>query len=196
MEQDNKELQELKEQLSALNAKLDEHAEINDRMIGRALNSSVGKMKDIVSRQMWFCFFGLILVSAIVILQGVSKALIIATIVFMAVNAYITVIMNIKEKSIIGADDLVGTMRKALEYKKLNRNSTLIMLPLAVLWAGWYVYEIGDILGFEGTKEYTVLIVACGIGAIVGGLIGYFAFYRPSMKQADEIIAQIDELNG
>ena len=194
MEQENKELQELKEQLSALNAKLDKQAEINDKMIGKALDSSVNRMKNLVSKQMWFCFFALILVSAIVILQGVSTPLIIATIVFLAVNAYIAVIMNMKEKSISGTGDMVNTMKSVLEYKKLNRNSTLVLLPIAILWAVWYVYEIGEILGFKGGREYIFLIVACALGGILGGLCGYFSFYRPSMRQADEIIAQIDEL--
>ena len=194
MEQENKELQELKEQLSALNAKLDKQAEINDKMIGKALDSSVNKMKNLVSKQMWLCFVALILVSAIVILQGVSTPLIIATIVFLAVNAYIAVILNIKEKSISGTGDMVNTMKAVLDYKKLNRNSTLILLPVAILWVVWYVYEVGKVLGYKGGREYIILIVACAIGGIIGGCCGYFSLYRPSMRQADEIIAQINEL--
>lgn len=194
MEQNINELQELKEQLAALNAKLDKQAEISDSMIRKALGASIGRLQSLGSKKFVFCIFAAVLVVAITLLQGISPAFIIATALFLGVNAYMGYVLMQKERDMDASSDLVGTMQKVLDYKKYNRDTTLIMLPVAILWAIWYVYAIGQVLGFTDTKEYMGMAAACLIGGVIGGLIGYFCMYRPSMEEADEIIGQINEL--
>ena len=196
MEQNINELQELKEQLVALNEKLDKQAEISDNMIRKALDASIGRLRTLGGKKFFFCVLATVLVLGITIFQGVSLALIISTALFMGVNTYMGYVLWRKEKSMDGSSDLIGTMNKVLDYKKYNRDTTLIMLPVAILWAIWYVADIGRVLGLTATKEYAGLAVACLIGGIIGGIIGYFTAYRPSMKEADEIIGQIKEIEG
>ena len=194
MEQNINELQELKEQLAALNAKLDKQAEISDSMIRKALGASIGRLQSLGSKKFVFCIVAAVLVVAITLFQGVSPAFIIATALFLGVNSYMGYVLMQKEKDMNASSDLVGTMQKVLDYKKYNRDTTLIMLPVAILWAIWYVYAIGQVLGFTDAKEYMGMAAACLIGGVIGGLIGYFCMYRPSMEEADEIIGQINEL--
>ena len=196
MEQNINELQELKEQLVALNAKLDKQAEISDNMIRKALDASIGRLRTLGGKKFFFCVLATVLVLGITIFQGVSLALIIATALFMGVNTYMGYVLMQKEKSMDGSSDLIGTMNKVLDYKKYNRDTTLFMLPVAILWAVWYVADIGRVLGLTATKEYAGLAIACLIGGIIGGIIGYFTAYRPSMKEADEILGQIKEIEG
>lgn len=196
MEQNNNELKELREQLAALNQKLDKQAEINDNMIRRALDASIGRLQSLGSKKFFWCIIATVVVLIITIFQGVSLALIIATALFMGINTYMGYVLMQKEKSMDGSSDLIGTMNKVLDYKKYNRDTTLIMLPVAILWAIWYVADIGRVLGLTATKEYAGLAIACLIGGIIGGIIGYFTAYRPSMKEADEILGQIKEIEG
>ena len=196
MEQNNNELKELREQLAALNQKLDKQAEINDNMIRRALDASIGRLQSLGSKKFFWCIIATVVVLTITIFQGVSLALIIATALFMGINTYMGYVLMQKEKSMDGSSDLIGTMNKVLDYKKYNRDTTLFMLPVAILWAVWYVADIGRVLGLTATKEYAGLAIACLIGGIIGGIIGYFTAYRPSMKEADEILGQIKEIEG
>ena len=196
MEQNNNELKELREQLAALNQKLDKQAEINDNMIRKALDASIGRLQSLGSKKFFWCIIATVVVLIITIFQGVSLALIIATALFMGINTYMGYVLMQKEKSMDGSSDLIGTMNKVLDYKKYNRDTTLIMLPVAILWAVWYVADIGRVLGLTATKEYAGLAIACLIGGIIGGIIGYFTAYRPSMKEADEILGQIKEIEG
>lgn len=196
MEQENKELLELKEQLAALHAKLDRQAEINDRTIKNALDASISEFKKLGNTKFWFCIIGTIVLVAIVYLLGLRLPLIIATGVFFALNAIDALILYNKEKGIDSGDSLMETMDKVLNYKKFNRVSTLVALPFAILWVGWYVYEVCFTLGLTEPKEVVFIGLAALIGGIIGGCIGYAKFYRPSMEEADNIIRQMKELKG
>lgn len=196
MEQENNELLELKEQLAALHAKIDRQAEINDRTLKDALDANISEFQKLGNTKFWFCIFGMILIVAIVYLLGLGLPLIIASAVFFALNAVDALILSNKEKSIDSGDSLMDTMDKVLDYKKFNRVSTLVALPLAILWSGWYVYEICFTLGLTEPKEVILLGIAALIGGIIGGCLGYSKFYRPSMEEADKIVRQMKELKG
>lgn len=196
MEQNNNELLELKEQLAALHAKIDRQAEINDRTIKDALDASISEFRKLGNTKFWFCIVAMIVVVTIVYLLGLRLHLIIATGVFLALNAIDALILYNKEKSIDSGDSLMDTMDKVLNYKRFNRVSTLVSLPLAILWAGWYVYEICFTLGLTEPKEVILIGVAALIGGIIGGCLGYAKFYRPSMEEADKIVRQMKEVKG
>lgn len=196
MEQENNELLELKEQLAALHAKLDRQAEINDRTIKNALDASISRLRRLGNSKFWFCIFGMILIVAIVYLLGLGLPLIIASAVFFGLNAIDALILYNKEKSLESGDSLMETMDKVLDYKRFNRVSTLVALPLAILWAGWYVYESCRTLGMTEPKEIILIGIAALVGGIIGGCLGYTKFYRPSMEEADNIVRQMKELKG
>ena len=196
MEQENIELVELKEQLAALHAKLDRQAEINDRAIKTALDASIGRLRRLGNAKFWFCIFAMVFVMAIVLMFGLGLPLIIATGVFFALNAVDALILYNKEKDMESGDSLMETMDKVLDYKKFNRISTLVALPLAILWAVWYVYEICSTLGLSEPRDVLFMGLAALVGGIIGGWLGYVKFYRPSMEGADNIVRQMKELRG
>lgn len=196
MEQNINEIQELKEQLAALNSKLDKQAEIGDNMIKKALKSSIGRLQNLGNKKLAFCIIAPIFVLLIMFLQGLGWVIIAATAVMFAVNAWVQYLLCKKERELVGDGDLLGTMRRVVDYKRLHRNTTLWATPIAILWAVWYVYEVGKELGFLGGREFLGLALACLIGGVIGWLIGYFSFYLPTRKTADEIIDQINDLTG
>ena len=196
MEQENNVLNELKEQLSALQAKLDRQTEINDKAIRMAIDKSADKMHSLGMSSVLICIIGLILVETIVILQGVSIPFAIATAVFMGGNAITAIFFKYRLMDIDPGQSMVETASQMAKYKKFNRRSVVMGLPIAIAWAGWYCFEMIRILGIASPKHIISLVAALLIGGIIGGCAGYLEIYRPSMREADNIIRQINELEA
>lgn len=196
MEQENNVLNELKEQLSALQAKLDRQTEINDKAIRMAIDKSADKMHSLGMSSVLICIIALILVETIVILQGVSIPFAIATAVFMGGNAITAIFFKYRLMDIDPGQSMVETASQMAKYKKFNRRSVVMGLPIAIALAGWYCFEMIRILGIASHKQIISLVAALLIGGIIGGCAGYLEFYRPSMREADNIIRQINELEA
>ncbi len=196
MEQNNNELLELKEQLAALHTKLDRQAEINDRTIKVALDASISEFRKLGNNKFRICVIATTIIVTIVYLLGLSIPLIIATSVFFVLNAVDALILSNKVKSIDSGDSLMDTMDKVLNYKKFNRVSTLVALPLAILWIGWFIYEMCFTLGLSEPGEVIFIGFGALVGGGIGGCLGYAKFYRPSMEEADNIVRQMKELKG
>ena len=147
MEQEDNVLNELKEQLSALQAKLDRQTEINDKAIRMAIDKSADKMHSLGMSGVLICIIGLILVETIVILQGVSIPFAIATAVFMGGNAITAIFFKYRLMDIDPGQSMVETASQMVKYKKFNRRSVVMGLPIAIAWAGWYCFEMIRILG-------------------------------------------------
>ena len=81
MNEEIKEIQELKEELAALHRKIDEQAEIKDSMIKKAVAGSISKLQKIGNSSFWICIIALILLEAIVFSYGLSAGIKIATLV-------------------------------------------------------------------------------------------------------------------
>ena len=194
MNEEIKEIQELKEELAALHRKIDEQAEIKDSMIKKAVAGSISKLQKIGNSSFWICIIALILLEAIVFSYGLSAGIKIATLVLFGINAYIAYILMRKNNAMDVSEDLVRTTEKALEYKKWNRNSTSILLPFALAWIVWFVYEMGKSIGVLESEFFYELIICALIGMILGGVIGYFTMYKPSMEEADKIINELKDI--
>ena len=194
MNEEIKEIQELKEELAALHRKIDEQAEIKDSMIKKAVASSISKLQKIGNSSFLICIIALILLEAIVFLYGLSIGIKTATLILFGINACIAYIIMRKNDAMDVSEDLVRTTEKALEYKKWNRNSTLILLPFALAWVVWFVYEVSKKIGVLEGEFFYVLILCALVGMIIGGLIGYFTMYKPSMEEADKIINELKDI--
>lgn len=195
MDQETQEIQELKQQVAALKAKLDNYAEIDNRMIHKAMETSLGKLRILGAKKVRFAILATVLVLTILFLQKMPVVLILATAVMLGSDILIAILLKNKEDGIDLSSNLMETTRQLLEYKAFNRNTTLVGLPVALIWACWYVWQAGKSMNIIGTDNFPYLILSCVLGAIAGGLIGYFTMYRPSMKEADAILSQIDELS-
>lgn len=193
--EDNNDILELKEQLAALQARLDREVELKDETIRKALDHSIARFRSLGNKVFYMCLFSTVIVLIILYVQKVSVPLFICTLVFMALNLYISYILKEKYTIIDSSDNLVTTSRKVLDFKKYNRKSTLYMSPLALIWALWYAYELGSMNGLKTFGDFLPLLISLTVGGLIGGCIGYFGLYKPSMKEADRIAEQIKDLN-
>lgn len=194
MNEEIKEIQELKEELAALHRKIDEQAEIKDSMIKKAVAGSISKLQKIGNSSFWICIITVILLETVVFLYGMGIGIKIATLVLFGINACIAYIIMRKNNDMDVSEDLVRTTEKALEYKKWNRNSTSILLPFALAWIVWFVYEMGKSIGVLESEFFYELIIGALIGMILGGVIGYYSMYKPSMEEADKIINELKDI--
>ena len=63
---------------------------------------------------------------------------------------------------------------------------------MLLVWVGWMVYEMVQVLGFESPTAVGFYCGA-GVGLIIGGIIGA-SINRKVVRQANEILSQIEEL--
>lgn len=191
------EILELKEQMAALQEKLDRDIELRDEIILKALDSSIDRLRSLGNKSFWLSLFALVFVESILFFMHFSVLLMFATFLFLGVNLYLAYLGKVKYTRIDRSGSLVEAAGQAMEFKKFNRQTTACMMPFALIWVAWYVYDACTTV-FHITETRDILTFAfyflfCGA---LGGVIGYFAFYRPSMKQADSIAKQIEELNS
>jgi len=98
------------------------------------------------------------------------------------------------------AQPLVKAYSDLLEYKRINKIWLFrIGIPFIIVWFTWYVYEFLQNNPAPEDKQLAFvigIITALCIGGLIGGLIGYYSFYRPQMKLADRMMEQIKDLQA
>lgn len=98
--------------------------------------------------------------------------------------------------------DLLTTAKNMQEYRKLNRIWLYqIGLPFIAVWGTWFLYEVIGNMALPEDGHSRMLVIGCFIaciafGGTIGGLIGYFSFYKPQMKLAQDMIEQIREIEN
>lgn len=192
MENKELELDEMKQQLRKLQERLNEQVEINDKQLRKALGQNISSLRSHDMVSVAFCFVVAFLLPFLVMAQGVSYTFVVATFVFLLANAICSVFLKLS--NFPKDADLVTLASKVVKYKKYQRNYIFIGVPCAVVWGIFYFFELMGNLDFASTVTYVGFGIAMTIGAIVGFLIGYFRFYRPSMKKADRILSNIEDI--
>lgn len=192
MENKELELDEMKQQLRKLQERLNEQVEINDKHLRKALGQNISSLRNHDMVGVVFCFVVAFLLPFLVMSQGVSNTFVVVTFVFLLANAICSLFLKLS--NFPKDADLVTLASKVLKYKKYQRNYLFIGVPCAVIWGVFYFFELVRSLGFASTATYVGFGIAMTIGAIVGFFIGYFRFYRPSMKKADRILSNIEDI--
>lgn len=192
MENKELELEEMKQQLRKLQERLNEQVEINDKQLRKALSQNISSLRNHDMVSVVFCFVVAFLMPFLVMAQGVSYTFVVATFVFLLINAICSVYLKLS--NFPKDADLVTLASKVVKYKKYQRNYIFIGVPCAVVWGIFYFFELMGNLDFASTATYVGFGIAMTIGAIVGFFIGYFRFYRPSMKKADRILSNIEDI--
>lgn len=193
MEKNEMEFSEMKEQLRVLQNRLNEQIDINEKHLRKALAENVSGLRRHDFVGVVFCFLACFFVTGLVATQGLSLTFIVATFVFLLANAIASLLLKFNNH-ILDSTDLVTMSENALKYKERQRNYLFIGIPAALVWSAWYLFELGQQIGFKSPLAYIGMGCAMGIGAVVGFIIGYLRFYRPSIRKADKILANIKDL--
>lgn len=196
MEKYEMEFGEMKQQLKALQSRLDKQIEINDKQMRNAISEKMNGLQRHDQRLLWLCIVVAIWIPLMCYNgQNCSLGFTIFTFVFLAANAAWQYFLKFNGRDRLKGN-LVETAEYLVKYKKNLRTSQMIGIPLALVWITLYVRELSLTAYSENPESVKYLIGGCIFGAIIGFLIGYRRFYLPSVHAADKILNQINELKG
>lgn len=186
-------LDEMRQQLSLLQHRLDHQVEISDRQMRKAVTSRVASLRSFHNMGIVFSIVCALFVIFGVHEQGVRLPFLVATIVLFTLNTVSGFFLQARKQDCRTASDMIAAARSMQRYKTLNNRYLACGIPVVIMWAIWYVYEICLVAGYTTTKAFLGLFVCCLVGGVIGGLIGYYTFHRPAMRRADKIIEQVEE---
>lgn len=186
-------LDEMRQQLSLLQHRLNHQVEISDRQMRKAVTSRVASLRSFHNMGIVFSIVCALFVIFGVYEQGVRLPFLVATIVFFTLNTVSGFFLQARKQDCRTASDMIAAARSMQRYKMLNNRYLSCGIPVVIMWAIWYVYEICLVAGYTTTKAFLGLLLCCTVGGVIGGLIGYYTFHRPAMRRADKIIEQVEE---
>jgi hypothetical protein len=194
MNNENLELESMRQQMDTLKRKLDAQVIVNDRMIRHSMKNTAGNINRRYYIIMALC---LLMVPysywAFVKLSGFSIPFWIFTCVVMLVCCGATYYnsRNLSDANMM-TNNLVDVRRRMARAKKFDADWLFIGIPLIIVFLGWFMYENyqlnPDALG-------NGLFWAGCIGGVLGTIAG-FALHFKTQRQYQEIIDQIEDLTA
>lgn len=200
MEQQNNELEEMRQQLSLLNKKLEKQEIVNEKMIRQAMLSKMSFMK----RYTWFSYFALVFVAIYFFILAkmalISWPLYAFTVVYMLVVVFTGRQINHYNDKEFLSNNLIDTARHMLKQRQLRKKVRFFSAPvLLFVWAPWVCFELYGLTTAEGAT----ISIETFYGGIIGGIIGMIggfligaSLYRKMQRINQDIINQINDLQG
>lgn len=194
--EENKELNELRNQIAVLKQKLNKQEIVNDRMLRQAMQSTVDNViKRVEIKTLACCIFAMVLFTALHFTTGLDLAFCICTSIMMLFCIAATVYFNrpMHKTDLMNAD-LATVAKEMAQFKRRNDMWLRYVTPTVTIpWLAWAYYEYCTMSGIEPlSKDGLILGSSLLVGAIVGTIIGY-TWHRKAVNTAESIIKQIEE---
>ena len=192
MQNENFELENMRQQLATLKEKLNQQDILNDHIMRRSVKKDVNT---ITRRYNIIMAIGLFMVPygywCFVKLCGLSHFFWIVTSIFMLICAGATFYNSRKiSDPELMSHSLVEARKKVASAKKFESNWLLFGIPAVILWISWFFYEIYQIQG--GGFNNGFFWGGC-VGGIIGAIIGIKMHFK-TQRQYQDIIDQIEEI--
>ena len=188
------ELEQMRTQIGMLKQKLEQQAIVNDTHIRNSMKSKISDLNRTILGTIFAGIFAVIFAPVTFYVQGCSLIFVIATAIMLAVCLGLTIVQKINLGSMmdLSQDNLVETARKLSKVRTHYKEWYKIAIPMILVWGGWMIYEMVNTIGIESPTAIGFYCGA-GVGLLIGGIIG-FRINRKVVRQANEILAQIEEL--
>lgn len=195
----NTEFQEMREQLITLKKELEKKTEVHEQVLHKLItNDTISFKKKEISSLILVASVALFLPLMLYFLVHLSPAFCLSTALFF-IFALCWEIVIIRKYHIfhLMEGSLVQTAKNLRGYQRVNRFWLNRISPVfIIIWFTWYVMEYLGVMGITDTMLIICTVIILAIGGLIGGLIGYFKFYKPQMQKADEILNYIQELES
>lgn len=194
MQNNDFDLENMRQQMTTLKNKLDQQEIVNDRLIRRSMRNEVNK---ITQRYYIVMTLAVLMVPyfywVFVKLSGFSMAFWIGTSIFMLICAGATFynIRKISDPNLM-SHNLVEARKKVASAKKFDSNWQLFGIPAVILWFGWFVYEVYQLN--NGSFADGLFLGGC-VGGVIGAVIGFKMHFK-TQRQYQDIIDQIEDLTA
>lgn len=188
------ELEQMRTQIGMLKQKLEQQAIVNDMHIRNSMKSKISDLNRTVRGTIIAGIFAVIFCPMFLHIQGCSLIFVIATGIMLAVCLGLTVVQKIAlgKMTDLSHGNLVETAERLSKVRTHYKEWYKIAIPMIIVWAGWMLYEMVQVLGVESPTAIGFYSGA-GVGLIIGGILGA-RINRKVVRQANEILSQIEEL--
>ena len=188
------ELEQMRTQIGMLKQKLEQQAIVNDTHIRNSMRSKISDLNRTVLGTIFAGIFAVVFAPMTFYIQGCSLLFVIATAVMLAVCLGLTIAqkINLGKMTDLSQSNLVETAEKLNKTRTHYKEWYRIAIPMILVWVGWMIYEMVNTIGIESPTAIGFYCGA-GVGLLIGGIIG-FRINRKVVRQANEILAQIEEL--
>ena len=193
MNNENFELEDMREQMSTLKKKLNQQEIVNDHLVRRSMKKEVNTITRSYNIIM---ALGVLMVPysywVFIKLLGFSMAFWIGTSIFMLICAGATFYntRKISDPDMM-SHSLVEARKKVASAKKFDIDWQKFGIPTVILWFGWFTYEV--------YLQDNDLANGLFWGGVVGGVVGViagFKFHFRTQRQYQDIIDQIEDLTA
>ena len=194
MNNENFELENMRQQMNTLKKKLEHQEIVNDHIIRQSMKRTAGN----ISRR-YYAIMALCLLMipysywAFVMLSGYSIPFWIFTCVVMLTclgGTYYNS-RNLSDSNMM-RNNLVDVRRRMARAKKFDADWLFIGIPLIIVFLGWFMYE--TFLLNEDALHDGLFWAGC-IGGVIGAIFG-FSLHFKTQRQYQEIIDQIEDITA
>lgn len=195
MENQNKELEQMREQLAILNKKLANQQIVSDQLIRQSMKNKMSWIKKYVWGETFAMPFIILVFLMFVLWFNLSWG----PFILMTLMLIVAVVFDHRINMISDDEFLSGNLRQTAlrltRMKKLRLRYELWAIPVVVVWVAWLSYDIYSHTPVEGVMHYAFKggLVGALIGAVLGCAVGLYVVYK-MQRTNDEIIQQINEL--
>ena len=184
----------MRAQIGILKQKLEQQTIVNEMHIRNSMKSKISDLNRTVLGTIFAGIFAVVFAPTTFYIQGCSPTFVIATAVMLAACLGLTIIQKISlgKMSDLSQGNLVETARKLNKVRTHYKEWYKIAIPMILVWGGWMIYEMVEILGVDSPMAIGFYSGA-GVGILIGGIVGA-RIIRKVIRRANEILAQIEEL--
>ena len=192
-ENNKTEFENMREQMDTLKRKLEQQEIVNDRVIRHSMKNAAS---NIMRRYYIIMAVALLMIPysywVFFLNQGLSLAFWIGTSVLMLICAGATYYNSLNvSRSNMMSKNLIEVGRRMARAKKFDANWLFFGIPAAIAWLSWLTWELFQQDAFAARYMLYGVI----FGAVFGIIIG-FKIHLKTQHQYQDIIEQIEELNG
>lgn len=193
------ELDDLRQQITALKNKVDQQGRLNEERVKKAIQSKMKGLHSALLKYILCCAVFLPFFVWFMVTAHLSWPFIIFSIAMFLASFAADYFINRINVQHMG-DDLVETARKLHKMKSNRKTQLAIGFCVLAAWVPWYMFEMYKYMADKADAEalptiMTAMVIGCVFGIIIGGSIG-LAFYRKMQRSNDDMINQINELTG
>ncbi len=193
MNNENFELENMREQMATLKKKLEKQEIVNDRMIRQSMNRTADKISRRYRFIMVLCMM-MIPYTYVVFIPNMGLSLLfwVGTSILMLVCFVATGYnwRNVKDRNLM-SDNLVEVSHKMARAKKFDVNWLFFGIPALILWLGWLAWELYQ----KDSEAAHFMMIGTICGAAIGTILG-INMHLKTQRQYQDIINQIEDLTA
>lgn len=197
MENQNNELEIMRQQLSILNKKLEGQKIVNDRLMREVMKDRMSWIRRYLIFGIACIPIGIIFFYYMAIGLGLSLWPVFALFIIVVGSAIAKYRINVISDKELMESSITGLMLRLIKMKKQRVVHETVVDVLAIAWVVWYFYDMqkhvpeSDILHIFSDGGLEGMIIGCTLVAVFGIYI-----VRKMRRTNDEIIKELNEFNG